>query len=256
MKIIKKNNDYLITGDEFNITYIIDELLDPNDRKKLKLFSNDFKILFDVENVYLDKDNTISNLLIFLSLNKNEISKLILESKFANQESIKFTIKDSGKEKVTTLYSYKAKPFVNRYKFIKGFEEGDLDFYSVKKEGITQSLLKIDNFKIQEIPVLAKLLTLASLQGIADLLTGEGIRFTDFEMKFSTQDELMTIDELYAIGPAISILMEGYIQSKKLISLKGTLVPATTVNRTISSIPLIGDFWLEKSWRRCFWCQF
>ena len=36
-------------------------------------------------------------------------------------------------EKITTLYSYKAKPFVDRYKFIKGFEEGDLDFYSIKK---------------------------------------------------------------------------------------------------------------------------
>ena len=46
--------------------------------------------------------------------------------------------------------------------------------YSIKKDGITKSTLKIDNFKIQEIPVLAKLLTLASLQGIADLLTGEG----------------------------------------------------------------------------------
>ena len=91
---------------------------------------------------------------------------------------------------------------------------GDLDFYSIKKISITNSTLKIDNFKIQEIPVLAKLLTLASLQGIADLLTGEGIRFTDFEMKFSNQNELMTIDEIYAIGPAISILLEGYIQKK------------------------------------------
>ena len=84
------------------------------------------------------------------------------------------------------------------------------------------------------------------MQGIADLLTGEGIRFTDFEMKFSTKDKLMTIEELYAIGPAISILMEGYIQSKKLISLRGTLVPATTVNRTISSIPLIGNILVGK----------
>ena len=131
-------------------------------------------------------------------------------------------------------------------KFIKGFEEGDLDFYSIKKGDITNSTLKIDNFKIQEIPVLAKLLTLASLQGIADLLTGEGIRFTDFEMKFSNQNKLMTIQELYAIGPAISILMEGYIQKKKLISLRGTLVPATTINRTISSIPLIGDILVGK----------
>ena len=35
--------------------------------------------------------------------------------------------------------------------------------------------------------------------------------------------------------------MEGYIQEDKLISLRGTLVPATTINRTISSIPLIGN---------------
>ena len=201
---------------------------------------------FDVEKIYLNKNNTIKRLKGFLSLNKNEITELNLVSKFANNQNIKFTIKDNGNEKVTTLYSYRAKPFVDRYKFIKGFEEGDLNFYSVKKNDVTNSTLKIDNFKIQEIPVLAKILTLASLQGIADLLTGEGIRFTDFEMKFSNKDKLMTIEELYAIGPAISILLEGYIQSKKLISLRGTLVPATTINRTISSIPLIGDILVGK----------
>ena len=93
---------------------------------------------------------------------------------------------------------------------------------------------------------MAKLLTLASLQGIADLLTGEGIRFSDFEMTYSIKGSLMTIDEIYAIGPAISIMMEGYVESKKLISLRGTLVPATTINRTISSIPLLGDFLIGK----------
>ena len=99
---------------------------------------------------------------------------------------------------------------------------------------------------MQEVPALAKLLTLASLQGIADLLTGEGIRFTDFEMKFSNKNELMKIEELYAIGPAISLLMEGYIESDDLVSLRGTMVPATTINRTISSIPLIGDILVGK----------
>ena len=107
-------------------------------------------------------------------------------------------------------------------------------------------MLTIDNFKVQEVPVLAKLLTLASLQGIADLLTGEGIRFTDLEMKFSNKKGLMTIEEMYAIGPAISILMDGYIESKKLISLRGTLVPATTINRSIASIPLIGNILIGK----------
>ena len=107
-------------------------------------------------------------------------------------------------------------------------------------------MLNIDNFKVKEVPVLAKLLSLASLQGIADLLTGEGIRFTDFEMKFSNEGKLMKIDEIYAIGPAISIMMSGYIESEKLISLRGTLVPARTINRTIASIPLIGNILVGK----------
>ena len=52
----------------------------------------------------------------------------------------------------------------------------------------------------------------------------------------------MTIDELI-IGQYFYSL-EGYIESKNLISLRGTLV-ATTINRTIASIPLIGDILLS-----------
>ena len=88
---------------------------------------------------------------------------------------------------------------------------------------------------------MTKILTLASLQGIADILSGEGIRFDDFEMNFRSKDDLITIDEVYAIGPAISILMNGYIEKNKLISLRGSLVPATTINKAIKSIPLLGE---------------
>ena len=73
-----------------------------------------------------------------------------------------------------------------------------------------------------------------------DTLSGEGIRFNEFEMNFTNKENLMTIEEIYAIGPAISILMNGYIEENKLISLRGTLVPATTINKTIGSIPFLG----------------
>ena len=93
---------------------------------------------------------------------------------------------------------------------------------------------------------MAKLLTLASLQGIADVLTGEGIRFDELDMRFENKSNLMTIEEMYAIGPAISILLEGYIDRSKLVSLRGTLVPATTLNKAISNIPLIGNLLVGK----------
>jgi hypothetical protein len=111
---------------------------------------------------------------------------------------------------------------------------------------VSNSTLNIFDFKVKEMPALTKLLSLASLQGIADLMTGEGIRFNEFEMNFNNKNKLMTIDEIYAIGPAISILMNGYIESNKLISLRGTMVPATTLNKVIGSLPLIGNILVGK----------
>ena len=246
VQIIKDKRDYKITGNSFNVNKIVTELLNSND-KKTDLFNKDFKIFFDIKKIHLDKTNFTNNLEGFLLLNNNEITEVNLETKFSNNEIIKFTIKTSdNNEKITTLFSGNAKPLVDRYKFIKGFNEGTLDFYSIKKKNETKSTLKIYDFKLRELPVLTKILTLASLQGIADLLSGEGIRFNEFEMNFTNKKNLMTIEEIYALGPAISILMEGYIEKKSLISLRGTLVPATTINKTISSIPILGSILVGK----------
>jgi hypothetical protein len=65
-------------------------------------------------------------------------------------------------------------------------------------------------------------------------------------MNFTNKNKVMTIQELYAIGPAISILIDGYISENNIVSLRGTLVPATTINRSIASIPLIGDLLIGK----------
>ena len=40
--------------------------------------------------------------------------------------------------------------------------------------------------------------------------------------------------------------MDGYIERDKLVSLRGTLVPATTINKVIGSIPLIGNILVGK----------
>ena len=244
-----KNNDYELNGLLLNADSLITNLLKNNDDHQIDIFRENINITLNFSDVYLDNDNIVKNLNGKLRIVDNKVTQANISALFDNNENLKFTIKTKDGEKITTLFSSRAKPLVKRYKFIKGFKDSDggyLDFYSLKKEGISNSKLIIDNFKVKEIPVLAKLLALASLQGIADLLTGEGIRFTDFEMNFTNKDKLMTIQELYAIGPAISILIEGYIEENDIISLRGTLVPATTINRSIASIPLIGDLLIGK----------
>ena len=238
----KINSNYIIKGDSLDLSKIINNIMDTNDNS-LNIFNNfNSKIDVNIKKTFIDETNYINNLSGFIKFKNNKVDNLKLNSFFSNNKKISLTINtNKALETSTQLIADYPKPLIKRYDFIKGFEEGYLVFNSIKKDNESNSVLIIDNFKIQKVPIFAKILSLASLQGIADVLTGEGIRFTNFEMRFSNKKDLTTIEEIYAIGPAVSILMDGYIESKKLVSLRGTLVPATTINRNIASIPIIGD---------------
>ena len=248
--LLKKNNkNYELSGKFFDGTILLDQILESDNEGNVFDILNDFNsnVKVSINKVFIDKTNHLNNLNGILKFKKSNLKNLNLTANFPLDKKLTFTINTTqNNEKITTLYSEYAKPLVKKYKFIKGFEEGYLDFYSLKKNNVSNSTLKINDFKLKELPALTKILMLASLQGIADLLTGEGIRFNEFEMKFRNEKNLMTIDEIYAIGPAISLMMDGYVQKDNLISLRGTLVPATTLNKVIGSLPLLGDILVGK----------
>ena len=247
LDIQKNQNSYYITGKSISLYKLLDKFSNSDTTNTFMDLNKTYvKIFVNIGKFYIDNKNYINNLNGEFLIKNNKIFKSNLDGFFANKEKISLNIKTIKKEKVTTLVTNYPAPLLERYKFIKGFSEGIFDLQSISSGNKSNTIIIIDNFKVKEVPVLAKILTLASLQGIADLLTGEGIRFTDFEMKFNKNNNIITIEEIYAIGPAISLMMEGYIDKGKLISLRGTLVPATTINRTISSIPVLGDILVGK----------
>jgi len=243
LKRDKKN--YLITSEIFDGSKLLEEILTGDDEGGISRFFNNLNssVKINLDKVFIGDSDFLKPLKSDLKFKKNNLIDLNLSGDFLDNKKLTLTIRtNANNEKITTLFAENAEPLVKKYKFIKGFEEGSLDFYSIKKNNSSksESKLKINNFKLKEVPALTKILTLASLQGIADLLTGEGIRFDEFEMDFDSKKKLMTINEIYAIGPAISILMEGYVQGKDVVSLRGTLVPATTINKAIGKIPILG----------------
>ncbi len=257
LELKKNKSNFSINGKSFDATQLINNSM--SDDESTTIFEN-FNSKFDIKigTAYINKNDYTKNLAGYFTFKNNKLDKLNLASTFPNKKKMNLSIETNNQnETITKFFSNYPKPLIKRYDFIKGFEEGYLNFNSIKKDGVSNSVLIIDNFKVKEVPVFAKLLSLASLQGIADLLTGEGIRFTDFEMRYSSQKGLTNIEEMYAIGPAISILMDGYIESKKLVSLRGTLVPATTINRSIASIPLLGKILIgEKTGEGVFGVSF
>ena len=244
LSITKKKKFYYLKGPKFNANKLIENIIDDKKRNKSLDLNLDLKI--NIDTVFLDKEYLVQNLSGNLSFKNNQVHNGVLNANFSKNKKFKFTINSESNERVTTIFSGEAEPIIKRYKFIKGYKNGSLDFYSSKKNGISSSNLKLYDFKLKELPILTKILTLASLQGIADILSGEGITFDEFEMNFENSNNLVTIKEMYAIGPAISILMDGYVEKNKLVSLRGSLVPATTINKAIGNIPILGKILVGK----------
>ena len=248
LELKKVNENYYLTGKEFDGSKSIKNILN---NSSVSLFSN-FKnlntyIYIDVEKYFIDKSSYLSGPRGELQIKNNKIYNSKINADLNNESKFMLDISTNKQnKKITNIEIDQPEPFIKNYKFIKGFKEGRLLYKSSNYLGKSTSNLKINNFKVREVPLLAKLLTLASLQGIADLLTGEGIRFNNLEMDYETLGNTTTISEMYAIGPAISLMMEGYIVKDDLTSLKGTLVPATTVNKTISKIPMLGEILVGK----------
>ena len=243
--IHKRKKIINFSGKKYDATYFFKNL---NKDSKKKILSEKFngKINFEINEIVSTNDPLFD----FAGVGQikfGKFHKLTAKASYSDNELLDVSINpiDNNKKKLI-VNSDRAKPFINDFKFIKGFEDGKLEYISNYDDANSKSNLKIHDFKLQDVPILAKILSLASLQGFADLLTGEGIRFKELEMDLTTKKNLITIDEMYAIGPSISVLLSGYVVKGELISLRGTLVPATTLNKVIGSIPILGNILVGK----------
>ena len=249
-----KNNDFLVTksnkvtisGEIFDAQPLLKSLFKKDERKTFsKKFSSEIKINFN--KTITGTNDDVNDFGMIASIKKGSYDKLSLKGNFTENEILEMTIYQIDEDKKTLqVISDRARPFIKNFDFIKGFEDGKLEYEStISKEGSSSNLL-ITDFKVSKVPALAQLLTLASLQGIADTLSGEGIRFESFEMKSNSKGNVMNIEDALAIGPAVSILLEGYVDKGRTVSLRGTLVPATKLNAIIASIPVVGDILVGK----------
>jgi hypothetical protein len=100
----------------------------------------------------------------------------------------------------------------------------------------------LERYRVRKLPFLATLLNAASLTGIADALTGQGINFSRLESGFVWDQEILTLQDLRTAGGALGLNIEGQINfAADQLDLKGTIVPFSFFNSILGEIPLVGD---------------
>ena len=247
------NNDFSIKFDK-NIK-IVGKYVDAsnlpkilsNQSKNAKFSNINTKVEIDVENIIAPLSEKLINFKLIGTIKKGKFTKISSKGDFGEGNFLDISMKSDNKneKKYLEIYSDLTKPLLTEYKFFKGITGGKLLYSSIIGKEVSNSKLKIEEFKVVNAPGFVKLLSLADLGGLADLAEGEGISFEILEINFEKKEGLLKINEILAIGPSISVLMEGY-QNQQETSLRGTLVPAKGLNKIISRIPLIGDIVVPK----------
>ena len=249
----KKNNEFtisngksiLITGKKFDARNLPKILNIKNSKNNLPNLTKDIKV--ELKSVIVPLSEKLKNFRLIGKIESGKFIKISSKGDFGNNNFLDISMKNDKKKQIKYLeiYSDITQPLLTEYSFFKGLTGGKLLYTSVISENSTNSKLKIENFKVINAPGMVKLLSLADLGGLADLAEGEGISFEVLDINMNKTGEILNYSEILAIGPSISVLMEGY-QDKNVTSLRGTLVPAKTLNQMISKIPVIGDIVIPK----------
>lgn len=107
--------------------------------------------------------------------------------------------------------------------------------------------MQVRDFSIQNAPVVAKLLSVASFTGMLDLLKGDGLTFTHFNAPFEYQYKILTLKQAKAEGNVVGITTNGtYNRATDDIKMYGVIAPAYSINRFLGKIPVVGNLLASK----------
>ncbi len=118
---------------------------------------------------------------------------------------------------------------------------GKMDVTAKANGSIYDGKITINDFSIVKAKVLARMLTLGSLTGIADILAGNGIGFKKLSSEFHMDKHELNVSEYRMVGAAIGITAKGSIdRDKNVADVSGNIIPSYTANTLLGNIPLIG----------------
>jgi hypothetical protein len=245
----KENNNFKInfkkkisiTGKKYDASNLLKLLSEGNKKKIFKNFTSEVEI--KLKNLITKSQIPLSNFNLIGVIKNGKFDKISAKSEFSDKKYLDITLKkDPNDKKILEVYSDNPQALLADYKFFEGIKDGSLLYNSIIDETGSASRVIIENFKVTKAPAFATLLTLADLGGVADLLSGQGMSFDILEINLRDDINITTVDDILALGKSVSLHMEGYIEKKTgLISLNGTLVPAKTLNKLVSKIPVVGN---------------
>lgn len=99
------------------------------------------------------------------------------------------------------------------------------------------------NFRVLRAPAMARLLAMASFEGLGNLLaTDQGIEFGTLTMPFVFRNGSLELQDGHVEGSQIGITLSGRLDARRDVAdLRGTVVPLYLINSIVGKIPVLGE---------------
>ncbi|MHA7871077.1 MAG: hypothetical protein ACX939_01870 [Hyphococcus sp.] len=104
------------------------------------------------------------------------------------------------------------------------------------------------NLIVVDAPLLARIFSAGSLEGLSSLLNDQGIDLSYAFGKFDYRDGVLSLDDMRATGPSVGITADGVaaMGAGGDIRLSGAVAPVYQINSLLGNAPLIGDILVGK----------
>jgi uncharacterized protein YhdP len=200
------------------------------------------------ERVWLDNERSIPKIKASFTREGDIWTHAKLTSKIGASEKNAFSLTIAPGKNGNRRLLIKAEDAGATLKLFDYYENmlnGSLDLQAEYNDSAPSRPLKgrliVENYRIVNAPVLAKLASVASIVGILENLSGEGLRFLSLEVPFKLDEGLLTLKDASAKSISLGLTASGNISMKTdKVNIEGTFVPMYVINSFFSNIPVLG----------------
>lgn len=207
-----------------------------------------FEVLVNADRLKLREDADIRNTKIALALDAQGPRSGSITGDIEEGKSLSVMIGSADGARTIGLKSDDA-GFAARVLLKADYLLGGKLVFDGKFEGADgQALVNMSNVRLKDAPLVAQLFSLASLQGLADVLNGEGVMFTDVHAPVRFVGGRIDFPGMRATGPAMGLTARGWIAPESgELSLDGVLAPSIVgANAVLGVLPVIGDLFVSR----------
>ena len=219
----------------------------PEDRKKDKEEVVPLTVSAKVDQVWVSDTGKVSAVSAAMARDNHNWIRMRIDAEVGDEEPLHLELAaQPGNKRGLVASSTDAGAVFRTFDVFDNMVGGKLSVDAYYDDNSPRQPLKgtvtVADYQVMKAPAVARLLTVAALTGIGDVLLGKGIQFNTLDAPFTLTDGVLELHDARASGTELGITAKGQVDlDYERLALEGTIVPAYAINSVLGKIPLIGD---------------